>query len=83
MVACSLSVDHLCQQKLLQCFAVSEYAGVFELWSKGWHSTALCYSNLWGCGGVGVGGRGREMQGYIVVTYVYMHVHVFVQGRVL
>ena len=46
MVARPLSINHLGQQKLLECFAVSEHTGVFELGSKRGYGTTFCYSNL-------------------------------------
>ena len=46
MVAGPLSIDHLCEQKLLQSLAVSKHAGVLELRSEGGNCTALGHSNL-------------------------------------
>ena len=46
MVASPLSIDHLCEQKLLQSLAVSKHAGVLELRSEGGNCAALGHSNL-------------------------------------
>ena len=49
MVAGSLSIDHLGEQKLLQCLAMGEDTGVLQLRSEGGNCTALCHCNLEKC----------------------------------
>ena len=46
MVASSLSIDHLSEQKLLQRLAVGKDTGVLQLRSEGGNRTAFCHSNL-------------------------------------